>query len=118
MIVAVEIPNNPLVKNIHYTKVRDRASYAFALLSVAAGLEIENGIINSARLAMGGVAHKPWRLTEAETMLIGKPPTQQTFQLAASTAMKGAKGFKHNSFKIKMGADAIVKALTTASKTA
>ncbi len=118
LIIAVEVPKNPFIKNVHYVKVRDRASYAFALVSVAAGLDISNNVIKGARLAVGGVAHKPWRLTEAETLLIGKSPTQQVFQAAANIAMQSAKGFKYNSFKIKMGADAIVKALITASKTA
>jgi xanthine dehydrogenase YagS FAD-binding subunit len=118
LILGVEIPNGPFTKNVHYLKLRDRASYAFALVSVAAALDMNGKTIKDARLAMGGVAHKPWRLTEAEKSLVGKSASEETFRNAANIAMTGAKGFKHNSFKIKMGANAIVEALKTASGTA
>ena len=114
LITAVEIPDSPFTKNVHYLKIRDRASYAFALVSVAAALNLDGKTIKDARLAMGGVAHKPWRLKEAEKALIGKPATEDTFRQAAEIAMKGAKGFKYNSFKLKMAPNAIVQALTTA----
>ena len=93
LIVAVEIPDNSFSKHVHYLKLRDRTSYAFALVSVAAALDISNNSINAVRLAMGGVAHKPWRLTEAETFLKGKAVTESNFQLAAYMAMRGAKGY-------------------------
>jgi len=115
LIVAVEIPDNNFTKNIHYLKVRDRSSYAFALLSVAAALDIKNGRINDARLAMGGVAHKPWRLTDAEKYLKGKPANEATFKEAAQLAMKGAKGYGENNFKLKLAPNSIVEALTIAA---
>ncbi len=115
LITSVEIPDNSFSKNVHYLKIRDRASYAFALVSVAAALNLNGNTIKDARLAMGGVAHKPWRLNEAEKALIGKQASEDTFRQAAEIAMKGAKGFKYNSFKLKMGTNAIVEALKTAA---
>lgn len=115
LITAVEIPDAHFTKNVHYLKVRDRASYAFALVSVAAALELNGTTIKNARLAMGGVAHKPWRLHDAEKALIGKQATEETFRHAAEIAIHGAKGFKYNSFKLKMAPNAIVEALKTAA---
>jgi xanthine dehydrogenase YagS FAD-binding subunit len=115
LITAVDLPDSPFTKHVHYQKVRERASYAFALLSVAAALDIDNGTIRAARLAMGGVAHKPWRLTAAEQALVGKPATEATFQQAAAVAMQGAKAFKHNEYKLRLGPNAIVQALKTAA---
>ncbi|MBV8252742.1 MAG: xanthine dehydrogenase family protein subunit M [Chitinophaga sp.] len=115
LITAVEVPNNPYTKNIYYLKVRDRASYAFALVSVAAALELEGNVIKSARLAMGGVAHKPWRLTAAEKSLIGKTATEENFRAAANVAMENAKAYEHNSFKLQMAPNSIVTALLKAA---
>ena len=115
LITAVEIPDSPFTRHVHYQKVRERASYAFALLSVAAALDIENNTIKAARLAMGGVAHKPWRLPAAEQALVGKPATEETFRQAAAVAMQGAKAFKHNAYKLRLAPNAIVQALKTAS---
>ena len=115
LITAVDVPDNPFTKHVHYQKVRERASYAFALLSVAAALDIDNGTIKAARLAMGGVAHKPWRLTAAEQALVGKPATEETFRQAATVAMQGAKAFKYNEYKLRLGPNAIVQALKTAA---
>ncbi|WP_158828727.1 FAD binding domain-containing protein [Mucilaginibacter lacusdianchii] len=115
LIVAVEIPTNNYAAHSYYLKVRDRASYAFALVSVAAALDIDNGTIRSARLAMGGVAHKPWRLTAAEKALVGKPATAASFEQAAQLAMQGAKAFKDNAFKLKLAPATIVEALTHAA---
>lgn len=114
LIVRLEIPVNNLNKNFHYLKVRDRSSYAFALVSVAAAFELKNGIIANARLAMGGVAHKPWRLTEAEKFLNGKTANASNFEDAARIAMYGAKGFGENDFKLKMAPNTIIEALTVA----
>jgi xanthine dehydrogenase YagS FAD-binding subunit len=114
LIVRLEIPLNNLNKNFHYQKVRDRSSYAFALVSVAAALEINNGVISNARLAMGGVAHKPWRLKLVEEFLKGKQATIATFEDAAKIAMKDAKGFGENDFKLKMAPNTIIEALTVA----
>lgn len=114
LIVRLEIPVNNFNKNFHYLKVRDRSSYAFALVSVAAAYEVNNGIITNACLAMGGVAHKPWRLTEAENFLKGKTPNHSNFEDAARIAMYGAKGFGENDFKLKMAPNTIIEALTVA----
>jgi xanthine dehydrogenase YagS FAD-binding subunit len=115
LITAVDVPDSPFTKHVHYQKVRERASYAFALLSVAAALDIENNLIKAARLAMGGVAHKPWRLTAAEQALVGQPATEETFRRAAAVAMQGAKAFKHNEYKLRLGPNAIIQALKTAA---
>lgn len=115
LITSVEIPDNNFTKNVHYLKVRDRSSYAFALISVAAALDIQNNTINDVRLAMGGVAHKPWRLTEAEEFLKGKTISETLFRQAANLAMKGARGYGDNDFKLVLGPNAIVEALTIAS---
>ena len=80
--------------------MRDRASYAFALVSVAAALAVEAGTITQARLALGGVAHKPWRAFAAEKMLVGAPAGEDTFQAAAAAELTGARGYQHNAFKI------------------
>ena len=115
MIIGVEIPENNFAQNSFYLKVRDRQSYAFALVSVAAALEISNGTIKSARLAMGGVAHKPWRLYDAEKTLIGKQATADNFAQAAQIAMTGAKAYEYNAFKIKMAPATISEALKHAA---
>jgi xanthine dehydrogenase YagS FAD-binding subunit len=115
LIVAVEIPDGPFTKNVHYLKLRDRTSYAFALVSVAAALDIQGDTIRDARLAMGGVAHKPWRLTEAENFLKGKPANEPVFSQAAELAMRSAKGYGHNNFKLKLAPNSIVEALKTAT---
>ena len=115
LITSVEIPNNNFNKKVHYLKVRDRSSYAFALVSVAAALDVQNNTINDVRLAMGGVAHKPWRLIEAEEFLKGKTVSETIFRQAADLAMKGARGYGDNDFKLTLGPNAIVEALTIAS---
>ena len=115
LIVAVEIPDNNLANNVYYLKVRDRASYAFALVSVAAALQLNNGRIKKVRLAMGGAAHKPWRLYEAENMLVGKKASIENFKAAAQIAMTGAKAYEHNAFKLKMAPNAILEALRVAA---
>jgi len=115
LITAVDVPDGPFTKHVHYQKVRERASYAFALLSVAAALDLDGTTIKGARLAMGGVAHKPWRLAAAEQALVGKPATEETFRQAAAVAMQGAKAFKHNAYKLRLGPNTIVQALKTAA---
>jgi xanthine dehydrogenase YagS FAD-binding subunit len=115
MILGVEILDNNFAKNSYYLKVRDRASYAFALVSVAVGLDISGGTIRSARLAMGGVAHKPWRLFEAEKFLAGKTATEDNFKQAAQLAMQGAKAYQYNAFKLKLAPAAITEALKHAT---
>jgi xanthine dehydrogenase YagS FAD-binding subunit len=114
MIIRIEIPINNLSQHSHYLKVRDRSSYAFALVSVAAGLEIQNNKINTVCLAMGGVAAKPWRLTAAENFLKGKEATPENFEQAAKIAMTDAKGFGGNNFKLKLAPNTIIEALNLA----
>ncbi len=118
LITAVDLPSHPFAARSHYLKVRDRASYAFALVSVAAALDLEpGGKIKTARIALGGVAHKPWRAMEAEEMLAGKSAGEEAFKAAATAALAGAKGYAHNTFKIELARRTIVRALTeTAAK--
>jgi len=116
LIMAVELPAPVFTRHVHYLKVRDRTSYAFALVSVAAALDLDaGGIIREARLAMGGVAHKPWRLADAEAFLKGKPATVDHFRQAAQLAMQGAKAYKYNQFKLKLAPNAILQALEAAA---
>ena len=111
LILAVELPETSNFSNVSYVKIRDRASYAFALVSVAAALKLNNNTITEARLCMGGVAHKPWRLKAVETFLKGKTVSEATFADAAQMAMQPAKGYGHNNFKIPMGTGTIIQAL-------
>lgn len=115
LVTAVTIPISPFSKKSYYLKVRDRNSYAFALVSVAAALNMDGNTIKEARLAMGGVAHKPWRLNDAETFLKGKTASEENFQQAAQIAFKDAKAFKYNQYKLKLGPNSIVQALNVAS---
>ena len=116
LITAVDLPASPYAAHSVYTKVRDRASYAFALVSVAAGLDLDGGVVRSARLALGGVAHKAWRLPEAEALLTGKNATKENFLPVAEALFVGAHGYGHNAFKIELGKRAVVRALTLATK--
>jgi xanthine dehydrogenase YagS FAD-binding subunit len=116
LITAVILPAARFAKNSWYLKVRDRQSYAFALVSVAAGLEMDGETIKSAGLALGGVAHKPWRVEAAEKALAGQAATAETFRKAADLALAGAKGYEHNAFKIELAKQNIVRALTVAAK--
>ncbi|HET6976469.1 MAG TPA: xanthine dehydrogenase family protein subunit M [Pyrinomonadaceae bacterium] len=117
LITAIDLPASAakFSANSYYLKVRDRASYAFALVSVAAALDISNGTIREARVAMGGVAHKPWRANKAEQALNGQRADDATFRRAAEVAMQGAQGTAHNRFKIELGRRAIVRALSIAA---
>jgi len=117
LITGVTLPasSSAFKGRVHYLKVRDRSSYAFALVSVAAALDMEGTTIREARLAMGGVAHKPWRLFSAEQFLKGKTAGVDTFKQAAAIAMQGAKAYQYNKFKLILAPNAIVEALQTAS---
>ena len=115
LIVAIELPAPRFNRHFHYLKVRDRASYAFALVSVAAALDIKDGMIRDARIAMGGVAHKPWRATAAESHLIGLKPDPAHFAAAADAEMARAVPLAHNGYKIELGRRAIVRALKQAA---
>jgi xanthine dehydrogenase YagS FAD-binding subunit len=115
IITAIELPPRGFAANYSYLKIRDRLSYAFALVSVAAAFELEGDRIKHARLALGGVAHKPWRDQAAEDVLRGQTANQEAFMSAADLVLRDAKGFTHNSFKIDLARRAIVRALTQAA---
>lgn len=115
LITAVELPAEGFATNYTYLKVRDRLSYAFALVSVAAALQIEDGAIAEARLALGGVAHKPWRNPEAEVRLRGTRPDRDAFGAAADCLIAGASGQGDNDFKITLARRTIVRALEQAA---
>ena len=116
IITAIELPARGFAENYTYIKIRDRLSYAFALVSVAAALDLDGDKIKEARLALGGVAHKPWRDTSAEAALRGQSATPGTFTKAADLLLHGAKGYAHNSFKTELARRAIVRALTQAAQ--
>jgi xanthine dehydrogenase YagS FAD-binding subunit len=114
LITAVDLPAIPFATRSHYLKVRDRASYAFAIVSVAAALEIgADRKISAVRIALGGVAHKPWRAQKAEEQLVGKTADETSFRAAAEAELAAAKGYEHNSFKIELAKRSIVRALST-----
>jgi len=115
MITAVLLPP-PIAAAQIYRKVRDRASYEFALVSVAVALAIENGVITIARVALGGVAHKPWRSHEAEAALIGKPATFATYQAAAEAALANAIGRGQNNFKADLARRTLSRTISDAQK--
>jgi xanthine dehydrogenase YagS FAD-binding subunit len=111
LITGIHLPPLAFAKNSRYRKVRDRASYAFALVSVAAALETEGGTIKNARLALGGVAHKPWRAYTAEKAMLGARATVETFRRAAEEELADARGRGHNDFKIELATRTIVSVL-------
>ena len=115
IITAVELPPSDGASHYTYLKLRDRLSYAFALVSVAAVMEVEGGEVRNARIALGGVAHKPWRVPEAEALLEGRPANKSTFEQAADRLVQGAKGQGANDFKIPLAQKAIVRALQQAA---
>jgi xanthine dehydrogenase YagS FAD-binding subunit len=117
IITAIDLPPKGFAHHHAYLKVRDRKSYAFALVSVAAALEMSGDTVTEARLALGGVAHKPWRNKEAEARLNGKIGSKQNFQGVAEAILRDAKGFAHNTFKIDLAKRAIVRALQHAAQT-
>ncbi|HEX8775160.1 MAG TPA: xanthine dehydrogenase family protein subunit M [Pyrinomonadaceae bacterium] len=118
LIVAIDLPKSSFAKNSYYLKVRDRASYAFALVAVAAALDLNGGTIRRARVVLGGVAHKPWRSAEAEATLAGRPASEETFRRAAEAALKDARPLTHNAYKVELGKRAVVRALMRASRLA
>lgn len=115
IITAVDLPAKGFGEHYSYLKVRDRTSYAFALVSVAAALEMDGETIKEARLTLGGVAHKPWRDRQAETLLNGQSATTENFQRVAETLLRDSKGFGRNNFKIELAKRAIVRALSQAA---
>jgi xanthine dehydrogenase YagS FAD-binding subunit len=115
LITGIELPTSEYARHSWYLKVRDRHSYAFALVSVAVGLAIADGIVTSAAIALGGVAAKPWRVAEAEAALLGKPADIESFSSAAELAMAGATPLSQNAFKVDLGKHSVVRALQRAS---
>ena len=116
IVTAVELPPRGFAKNYTYLKIRDRLSYAFALVSVAVGLELDGDTIKEGRLALGGVAQKPWRDPQAEAVLRGQPANAATFARAADVLLRDAKGHGRNTFKIDLARRAIVRALIQAAR--
>ncbi|MCF0074327.1 xanthine dehydrogenase family protein subunit M [Dyadobacter sp. CY261] len=115
LITSIEVLDNAFTGHSHYLKVRDRASYAFALVSVAAALQMDGGKIWDARLALGGVAHKPWRYWAIELMLRGQPPSEKLFREVAEHELQSARAGEHNAYKIKLTANAMIAALKIAA---
>ncbi len=115
VITAIELPPLPFARRSLYLKVRDRASYAFALASAAVALDIANDTIHDARVALGGIATKPWRATAAERALIGKRATAASFRAAADAALRGAVPHRDNAFKVELAKRTLVRALTEVS---
>jgi len=113
LITAVELPAAPFAARSHYLKARDRSSYEFALASAAVALEVRDGVIRTARLALGGVATKPWRAFAAEQTLVGARPGEIAYTAAAREALRDARGRQFNAFKIELAQRVLVRALTT-----
>ncbi len=120
LVISVFVPTTAAAARSRYVKVRDRASYAFALVSCAAGLELSGGtsgrIIREARVALGGVGTKPWRSIEAERALAGQPPTKDSFRKAAELLLAGAQPRRDNAFKVELAKRTMVRALTLAAE--
>jgi xanthine dehydrogenase YagS FAD-binding subunit len=116
LVTWVDIPAQGFSSNYTYLKIRDRLSYAFALVSIAAGLRLEDGTIKEARLALGGVAHKPWRDITVEESLIGQPANQDIFAAAADLLLRDSRGYTYNLFKIDLARRGIIRALTQAAR--
>ena len=114
LITSIELPDNDLAEHAYYLKIRERSSYAFALVSVAAALSLDGNQIKDVRIALGGVAHKPWRATVAEKWLKGKEATEANFKAAAAAELKNAKPLEHNKYKVQLAEKAIVRALHNA----
>ena len=118
LITAVELPAMPFAARSTYRKVRDRASYAFALVSVAAAVDVADGTVRDVRLALGGVAHKPWRALTAEEALRGQPATAESFRAAAEAELAEARPFEHNAFKIELAKRLITAVLQELTESA
>lgn len=116
IITGVELPPKGFPTHYTYLKIRDRLSYAFALVSVAVGLELDGGVVVEGRMALGGVAHKPWRDPEAERALRGQPADAAVFARAADVLLRGAKGYGRNDFKLDLARRCILRALSQAAR--
>jgi xanthine dehydrogenase YagS FAD-binding subunit len=115
LITGIDLPPLPFAKRSLYLKVRDRASFAFALASAAVALDVDGGIVRAARIALGGVGTKPWRAHEAERVLVGKPVGDAAFRAAANAALVGAKPQKANAYKVELAKRTLVRALMEVS---
>jgi xanthine dehydrogenase YagS FAD-binding subunit len=115
LIIAIELPDREPGNHYTYLKLRDRLSYAFALVSVAVQMELKAGVVSKVRVALGGVAHKPWRLPDAEALLEGQPPEEVNFRRVADALLAGAIPRQHNGFKIDLARLAIPRALHQAA---
>jgi xanthine dehydrogenase YagS FAD-binding subunit len=111
LITAIDLPKLPFATRSRYRKVRDRASYAFALVSVAAAIDVADGIVRDARIAFGGVAHAPWRAMKAELTLRGAPATEETFRRAADAELADAQPLHGNAFKVPLARNVLVRTL-------
>src|SRR6266581_712014 len=111
LITAIDLPELPFATRSHYRKVRDRASYAFALVSVAAAIDVTGGIVRDVRIAFGGVAHVPWRATKAEVTLRGALATEETFRHAADAELADARPLRDNAFKVQLARNILVRTL-------
>ena len=116
LITAVDLPPLDFAYNSKYRKVRERASYAFALVSVAAALDVEDGVVRDVRLALGGVAHKPWRATKAEEALRGEPAGEENFRAAAEIELEDARTLRENAFKVPLARNVITRTLLELSE--
>jgi xanthine dehydrogenase YagS FAD-binding subunit len=114
LIVAVELPASKFARHSHYLKVRDRASYAFALVSVAAAVDLDGGAVRDVRIVLGGVAHKPWRALEAEKLLRGQILSDEVLAKAGAAAVTGAQPYPHNAFKVELARRAVARAIRIA----
>jgi xanthine dehydrogenase YagS FAD-binding subunit len=116
IVTSIDLSSQGYARHHAYLKIRDRVSFAFALVSVAVGVDMDGDVIRSARIALGGVAHKPWRVPDAEALLEGQAATEQNFGHVADAYVEGARGFEHNAFKVELAKRAIVRALRQAVK--
>jgi xanthine dehydrogenase YagS FAD-binding subunit len=116
LITAVLLPASPFAERSRYLKVRDRASYEFALVSVAAGLDMQGDTVRDARLVLGGVAHRPWRAKAAERALVGRALDDTALAAAATAATEGAHPYRDNAFKVTLAQRAVARALREASR--
>jgi xanthine dehydrogenase YagS FAD-binding subunit len=116
LITAIDLPPLDFSRNSRYRKVRERASYAFALVSVAAALDVEDGTVRDARIALGGVAHKPWRATKAEEALRGEPANEAAFRAAADKELEDAQPLRENAYKVPLARNVITRTLVELSE--
>ena len=116
LITSVDLPPLRFLSNSKYRKVRERASYAFALVSVAAALDVEDGVVRDIRIALGGVAHKPWRATKAEETLRGEPASEENFRAAAEIELEDAEPLRDNAFKVPLARNVMVRTLLELSE--